>query len=112
MARRCGEVGEAGSRGPLPNPADSVPKICERLGLGHTAARRAVEVAEEAREMGLVNMKKSETIAAAVYLAALPCGEPRPQRHVAEAAGASEVSLRKASRDLAERLGLPSIGRR
>ena len=40
-----------------------------------------MEIAEGAREMVLAQMKKPETIAAATaYLAALLCGDPRPQR--------------------------------
>ena len=101
-------VRQLGLKVPLPSPADFVPRICERLGLSHATAKRAVQIVERAREMGLAQMKRPETIAAAaVYLAALLCGDPRPQRTVAEAAGASEVALRNASRELELRLGLP-----
>ena len=99
-------VRELGLRGPLPSPADSVPRMCERLGLSHVTVRRAMEIVERARELNLV--KKPETMAAAsAYLAARECGEPGTQRTAAVAAGASEVSLRKARRELGERPGLP-----
>ena len=97
-----------GLRVPLPSPADSVPRICERLGLSHATVKRA-QVVERARELNPV--EKPETIAATAYLATLLCGEPKPQRTVAEAAGASEVSLRNASRELELRLGLPIFRR-
>ena len=109
VARRCGEIArQLGLKVPLPSPADSVPRMCERLGLGHATAKRA-QVVERARELNPV--ERTETIAATAYLATLLCGEPRAQRTVAEAAGASEVSLRNASRELELRLGLPIFRR-
>ena len=104
-------VRQLGLRVPLPSPADFVPRICEKLGLSYRTTRRAMEIAEAARRAGIV--KKPETIAAAAaYLAAWGRGEPRSQRGAAEAAGVSEVALRKASRELSERLGLLVIRRR
>jgi len=76
--------------------------------LSHATVKRA-QVVERARELNPV--EKPETIAATAYLATLLCGEPKPQRTVAEAAGASEVALRNASRELELRLGLPIFRR-
>jgi len=111
VARCCGEVvGRLRLRVPLPNLAFFVPRICERLGLSHATVKRAIQVVERARELKPV--ERTETIAAAaVYIAALLCGEPRLQKDMAPAAGASEASLRKASRELELRPRLPIFRR-
>ena len=115
VARCCGEVvGRLRLRVPLPNLAFFVPRICERLGLSHTTARKAVEIAERARELGVSGGRDPAGLAAAaVYLAAQLSGEHRIQRLVAKAAGVTEVTVRNNYKRVAEALGLsPPVIRR
>jgi len=109
VARRYGEiVRQLGLKVPLPSPADFVPRICERLGLGQRVLRRTVEIAERA---GLA--RKPEAVAAAVYIAAKECGEWRSQKEIAGAVGVTEVTVRNTCRELVGKLRLPvAIGRR
>ncbi len=108
VARRYGEiVRQLGLKVPLPSPADFVPRICERLGLSHATVKRAVQIAEKARELGVSGGRDPAGLAAAaVYLAAQLSGEHRVQKLVAKAAGVTEVTVRNNYKRVAEALGL------
>jgi hypothetical protein len=72
-------------------------------------ARRALELVERARELGLTNGRDPATIAAAaVYLAGLLVGgvEHVAQKEIAKAIGVSEVGLRHRARELTKKLNL------
>jgi transcription initiation factor TFIIB len=94
---------------PRPQPEDYVSIIASRLGLRGEVARRALELVERARELGLTSGRDPATIAAAaVYLAGLLVGgaEHVTQREIAKAIGVSEVGLRNRARELAKKLNL------
>jgi len=94
---------------PRPQPEDYVSIIASRLGLRGEVARRALELVERARELGLTSGRDPATIAAAtVYLAGLLVGgaEHVAQKEIAKAIGVSEVGLRHRARELAKKLNL------
>ena len=86
---------ELGLRVPPSKPADYVSRFCSELGLGAVVQRQTYRVLREIDDQdGSLALSPIGTTAAAIYLAAIVCGERRPQKLVAKVAGVSEVTLR------------------
>ncbi len=86
---------ELGLRVPPANPVDYVSRFCSELGLGTNVQRQARKILREMDDAdGSLSLSPVGTSAAAIYLAALSCGDRRPQKLVAKVAGVSEVTLR------------------
>jgi transcription initiation factor TFIIB len=80
---------------PIDDPTKFVPKISASLGLRLDTEYRAVEILRAAQKVkGLSGKSPKGVAAAALYLACLETKDKRVQKHVANAAGTSEVTLR------------------
>ena len=106
---------ELGLRIPPARPADYVSRFCSELGLKADVQRQAHRVLGEIKDQeGSLSLSPIGTTAAAIYLAAIRCGQRRPQKLVAKVAGVSEVTLRNRFRlvkDVADRyLSTPRRG--
>ncbi len=98
---------EAAIKVPLPNAADFVPRIGSMLKLSGPTIRKAIEIIEKAREMGLTAGKDPAGLAAAaIYIAAMLNGEMRTQKEVARAARVTEVTVRNRYKELVRKLGI------
>ena len=90
---------------PLPRPQDYVTRFCAELGLSGKVQTEARRTLREMEKIGnLRSLSPVGTAAAAIYVAARSCGEPRHQTEIAKISGVSEVTLRSRLRLLAERL--------
>ncbi|HYM41086.1 MAG TPA: TFIIB-type zinc ribbon-containing protein [Thermoplasmata archaeon] len=76
-------------------PADYVQRFCSELGLSAHVEREAFQLLQvfEPPESA-TSVSPCGTAGAAIYLAALVCGEPRSEKAIAKVAGVSEVTLR------------------
>ena len=76
-------------------PADYVQRFCSELDLGNRVERETLALLDRFEPPGsATSVSPCGTAAAAIYLAALACGEPRSERAVSRVAGVSEVTLR------------------
>lgn len=81
-------------------------KVANRLGLDERAKRRALELAEQAREKEILVGKDPTGMAASIlYLVNLAEKSPRTQAEIAAAAGVTEVTVRNRSKELRKKLG-------
>ena len=88
-------------------PQDYIGRYCDSLKLGTEVRERALSLVRRASEEDLLSgLGPAGVTAAAVYISAIQCGDRRPQRQVAKAAGISAVTLRSRYRKLAEGLGI------
>ncbi len=89
-------------------PTDSsryVARFGSELNISDEARVEAMKIIRKAQEEKLTSGKTpSGTAAAALYIAALKCGERRTQREVAEVADVTEVTVRNRYKELAEEL--------
>ena len=94
-------------RVPLVKPGDYVSRFCSRLSLSPGVEAETHRILEELGDsMGTSSYAPSGTVAAAIYVASVRCGEKRPQRQIAEVAGVSEVTIRNRFQFLNEKLKL------
>ena len=88
-------------------PQDYIGRYCDSLKLGTEVRERTLSLIRKAAENDLLSgLGPAGVTAAAVYIAAILCGDRRSQRQVAGAAGISEVTLRSRYKKLAEGLGI------
>jgi len=98
---------ELGIKLPPTSPADYVPRFASKLGLPGEVQSKALEIIEEAAKAGLISgMNPSGIAAAALYIASLLLDDRRPQKHVAKAAGVTEITLRSKYKELTKQLGI------
>ncbi|MEZ0346878.1 MAG: hypothetical protein ABWK01_10020, partial [Infirmifilum sp.] len=89
------------------SPLKYVPMIASKLGLSTNTQRIAPEVIRAAEEAKLLLGKPPRSVAAAaLYVAALVCGERARRQELAEAPGITETTLRKRARELLRKLDI------
>jgi transcription initiation factor TFIIB len=89
------------------NPLDYLPKFISTLKLDAEVQSYAAELVQKSQELELTSGRTPNGIAAAaVYAAATIMGKKRTQRHVADAAGITEVTIRNRFKELESSLGL------
>jgi transcription initiation factor TFIIB len=94
-------------RVPLVKPEDYVSRFCSKLGLGPEVEAETHSILEQLGEsMGTSSYAPSGTVAAAIYVASVRCGQKRPQRKIADVAGVSEVTIRNRFQFLNDKLKL------
>ena len=85
------------------SPQDYVDHFSSQLGLSQTTKTKALDILQQADEKGLTSGRGPTGVAAAaIYIAALLCGEHRTQQEVAEVAGVTEVTIRNRYKELPE----------
>jgi len=89
----------------LQSPHLYLPKMCAELGLGIETQQKAKEILEEAKS----SRGPLSQVSGAVYMASIIKNERRTQREVADAAGVTEVTVRNAYKEMAEKLNLQHI---
>jgi transcription initiation factor TFIIB len=94
-------------RVPPTDSADYVPRIVSALGLSGRVAKKAIELLEEAKKLGITAGKDPTGVAAAaVYAAAQLLGIKRTQKDIAAVVGVTEVTVRNRYRELVRALKL------
>ena len=89
------------------DPVDYIIRISHVLGLPGEVVRKAAEILNKAREMGITAGKDPAGVAgAAVYIAAYLSGVKRTQKEIAQVAGCTEVTIRNRYKELAKIVGL------
>jgi transcription initiation factor TFIIB len=92
---------------PIADAVSFVPRIGAELGLSGTLQRRAVEIIDEARKLGLTAGKDPAGLAAAaIYIASLQTDERKTQKEIARAARVTEVTVRNRYKELIKRLNI------
>ena len=96
---------------PIDDPVKYVSKIASKVGLDQKTQNKAIEILREARKAKVIAGKGPAGIAAAaLYIATLPNAEKITQKHLATAAGVTEVTVRnrykRLIKDLDLRVGL------
>lgn len=77
------------------NPKQFVPRFCSELDVGREIQRRAIGILEDANEAGLHSGKSPTGLAgAAIYIAAMLCGNRCTQLEIAEVSQVTEVTIR------------------
>jgi len=98
---------ELGIHTPPVDPARYVSRFGSELEISGETRAKAIEFVRRAQEKRFSSGKSPSALAAAaLYIAALEEGERRSQREVAEAAGATEVTVRNRYREMAAEFGL------
>ena len=98
-------VRELGLKIPISDASDFVPRIAAALGLSGNVVRKAIEIIEQAKKLGLTAGKDPAGLAAAaVYTAAQLFNERRTQKDVAQVAGVTEVTVRNRYKELIQYL--------
>lgn len=100
-------VKELDIRIPLADPMKCVVRIANNLHLGERTKRSAMRTMDALTEKELSAGKLPMGLSAAVlYISCLKNGENVTQKHIAEAAGVTEVTIRNRIKDLRARLDL------
>lgn len=80
---------------PVVDPVRGVSRIASIAALSEKSKRRAVEILDKAKKMGMVAGKDPMGIAAAaLYLACISTGEIKSQKDISVASGVTEVTIR------------------
>ncbi len=89
------------------SPLDYVSRFSSELNLNPETKAKSEEILRKAIEHEITSGKGPMGIAAAaLYIAALLCGEKKTQREVADVAGVTEVTIRNRYKELLEELNL------
>jgi len=92
---------EMGMRMPIDDPMKFIPSIASKLNLRRDTEQLAVQILMRAkRRNGLSGKDPRGLAAAALYMACIKNDDKRIQKHVADAAGTTEVTLRNRLRGL------------
>ena len=92
-------------RMPVADPVKGVSRIASTAGLSEKVKRRAVEILNMAKKIGMVAGKDPMGIAAAaLYLACISNDEAKSQKEISVAAGVTEVTIRNRCAGLREML--------
>jgi transcription initiation factor TFIIB len=80
---------------PVADPTKGISRIASTANLSEKTKRRAMEILNKAKKIGMVAGKDPMGIAAAaLYLACISNGEIRSQKDISIAAGVTEVTIR------------------
>jgi len=80
---------------PVVDPVRGVSRIASIAELGEKSKRKAIEILNQAKTMGIVAGKDPMGIAAAaLYLACISTGEIKSQKDISVASGVTEVTIR------------------
>ncbi len=92
---------------PPTDPSNYVARFGSELDISGETRTKAIELIKKAKEKKLTSGRGPTGIAAAaLYIAAILCGERRTQRGVAEVAHVTEVTVRNRYKELAEKLNI------
>ncbi|MEM4699574.1 MAG: transcription initiation factor IIB [Candidatus Nezhaarchaeales archaeon] len=92
---------------PVADAADFVPRIGAELGLSGALQRKAIEIINEARKLGITAGKDPAGLAAAaIYIASLQTDERKTQKEIARAAQVTEVTVRNRYKELVKKLNI------
>lgn len=92
---------------PIDDPLDYVTKISEKAGVSNEAEGLAIKIIRKAKNRhSTMGKDPSALAAAALYMASKLRKEKITQKHIAKAAGISEVTIRNRKRELMETLNL------
>jgi len=92
---------------PPVSPASYIFRFCSELNLSEDVKTKSLEILEKAKEKELTSGKGPTGVAAAaIYIAAILCGDKRTQREVSEVVGVTEVTIRNRYKELSEEFGL------
>jgi transcription initiation factor TFIIB len=92
------------------SPQDYIPRFCSELKLSSDVQAKTLEIIKGAVDQELTSGRGPLSIAAAaIYIAAILCGERRVQREVAEVAGVTEVTIRNRYKELVETLDIDIV---
>ena len=80
---------------PVVDPVKAVSRIASIVELGERSKRKAVDILNQAKKIGLVAGKDPMGMAAAaLYLACITSGEVKSQKQISMASGVTEVTIR------------------
>ena len=80
---------------PVPDPLKGVSRIASLAELSEKTKRKAVEILDKARKVGMIAGKDPMGIAAAaLYIACISNGESKSQKDISIASGVTEVTIR------------------
>ena len=87
-------------------PKDYISRFASNLGLSGEVQAKAIEIINQAIDVGL-NIGKGPTgiAAAALYIASYLLNERKTQKDIAEVVGVTEVTIRNRYKELSEELG-------
>jgi len=80
---------------PVVDPVKAVSRIASIVELSEKSKRRAVDILNQAKKIGMVAGKDPMGMAAAaLYLACIDCGQVKSQKQISIASGVTEVTIR------------------
>ena len=80
---------------PVADPINGVARIASIAGLGEKTKRKAIELLNKAKKIGMVAGKDPMGLAAAaLYLSCIASGGTTTQKNISEASGVTEVTIR------------------
>ena len=80
---------------PVPDPVNGISRIASIAGLGEKTKRKAINLLNKAKKLGIVAGKDPMGIAAAaLYLACISSGGNKTQKEISIASGVTEVTIR------------------
>jgi len=80
---------------PVVDPVKAVSRIASIVELGERSKRKAVDILNQAKKIGLVAGKDPMGMAAAaLYIACITSGEVKSQKQISMASGVTEVTIR------------------
>jgi len=78
--------------------------------LNKAIENKAIEIIKEAKKANVSENRRTASIAAAaIYIAAILCGDHRPQKEIADALGMTEMTIRNVYKEMAEQLDIEVI---
>lgn len=91
-------------------PSHFVPRFCSKLELDSHVQSTALEIIEIAEEQGMTNGRGPIGIAAAaIYMAAMLCGNHRTQKEMSDVTGVTEVTIRNRYKEISKQLQVDVI---
>ena len=88
-------------------PQDYIPRFASMLNLNDKVQARAIDILTKAGRFDVTSGKGPTGVAAAaLYIAAVLCGERRTQREVADVVGVTEVTIRNRYKEMVNKLGI------
>ena len=80
---------------PIPDPKKGISRIASLVDLSEKTKRKAIEILDKAKKVGMIAGKDPMGIAAAaLYIACISNGEAKSQKDISLASGVTEVTIR------------------